>query len=434
MDIQSIIRRKRNKQELTDDEIKHFVSKFTRGEITEGQAAALMSYIYTNGLTADEILSLSKAMAESGDMIDLSDIADNVVDKYSTGGVGDKVTLLLMPILASLDIPVATIASRGYGITSAVIDRLDSIPDFKTDLTIEEFKHNLKTISVAVMDQGLNFAPAERKMYKLRNEIACENSLPIIAASLMSLKLATGSNKIVFDIACGRGTYISNNEEAKRLAKLLVKLGKSLNKEVACIVTDMNQPLGYEIGHNLEMKEVIMALRGNISEDLGNVLEAVGSTMIALATEHKDLAENSKMIKESIQSGKAFEKFKEMVATQKGNTEYIDDPELLNKSKFIMPVLATESGTVESIDADMVGSIATYLGAGRMKEEDKINRTAGITLKKKIGDTVMVGETLAYIHTDDEKKVNSTTQNLKDAFKITNKKINFKSKILEIIN
>ncbi len=434
MDIQSIIRKKRNKQELTREEIRHFVSKFSRGEITEGQAAALMSYIYINGLTADEILALSQAMAESGDMIDLSDIADNVVDKHSTGGVGDKVTLLLMPILAALDIPMATIASRGYGITSAIIDKLDSIPDFKTDLSIEEFKKNLKTTSVAIMDQGLNFAPVERKMYKLRNQIACENSLPIIASSLMSLKLATGSNKIVFDITCGRGTYIASNEEAKRLAKLLVKLGKSLDKEVACVITDMNQPLGYEIGHNLEIKEIIMALRGIISEDLGNVLEAIGSTMIALATDNKDLAENTKMIKEVIKSGKAFEKFKEMVATQHGNTDYIDDPELLEKSKFIMPVLATESGTVESIDADMVGSIATYLGAGRMQEEDKINRKAGITLKKKIGDTVMVGETLAYIHTDEEKKVNSTTQNLKDAFKITNKKINFKSRVLEIVN
>ena len=433
MDIKSIIRKKRNKQELTNDEIRYFVGKLGREEITENQASALMSYIYTNGLTEDEILSLSKALAESGDMIDLTDISENVVDKHSTGGVGDKVTLLLMPILASLDIPIATIAGKGYGITSGTIDKLDSIPNFKTELTIEEFKNNLKNNGVCIMEQGLNFAPVERKLYKLRNEIACENSLPIIAASLMSLKLATGSNKIVFDITCGKGTYISNKEEAKRLAKLLIKLGKKLEKEVACIITDMNQPLGYSIGHNLEIKEVVMALRGIISEDLGNVIEAIGSTMIALATGNKDLEANAKSIKETIKSGKAFEKFKDMVIAQGGDLDYIEDPELLKKSKYIMPVLATESGTVESIDADIVGSIAIYLGAGRMQAEDKINRSSGITINKKIGDTVMVGETLAYIHTDDEKKVNSITQNLKEAFNITTKKINFKSRVLEII-
>lgn len=433
MDIQSIIRRKRNKQELTIEEIKYFVGKLNRDEITEGQVAALMSYIYINGLTEDEILALSNGIAESGDMIDLNDISENVVDKYSTGGVGDKVSLLLMPILAALDVPIANVSSRRYGITSGTIDKLESIPGFRTDITVEEFKKNLKKNGIAVMNQGLNFAPVERKLYKLRNQIACENSLPIIASSLMGLKLATGGNKIVFDITCGRGTYIATKDEAKRLAKLLIKLGKSLNKEVACIITDMNQPLGYSIGHNLEIKEVVMALRGIISEDLGNVVEAIGSTMISLGTGNKDLEENSKMIKEVIKTGKAFEKFKEMVEAQDGDTSYIDDPEKLERSKYIMPVLATEAGTVASIDSDMVGSLATYLGAGRMREEDKIIRNAGITLNKKIGDSVMVGETLAYIHTDEEKKVNSTTQNLKEAFKITTKKITPNSRAIEII-
>lgn len=434
MDIKSIIRKKRLKQELTQDEMKYFVGKLQKGEISIQQAAAVMSYIYINGLTKDEILNLSINMAESGDMIDLSDISDKIVDKHSTGGIGDKATILLMPILAALDIPVAKLSSRGYGVSGGTIDKLESIPGFKTDLTIEEFKHNVRTVGACIMNQGFNFAPAEGKMYKLRNEIACENSLPIIAASLMSLKLATGSNKIVFDITSGKGTYIKDREEAKRLAKLLVRLGKDLDKEVSCVITNMNQPLGYSIGHNLEMKETIMALRGIISEDLGNVVEALGSIMIALATENKNLDENAKMIKEAIKSGAAFEKFKEMVAAQGGDTDYLDDPELFKRSKYIMPVLATESGTIESIDADIVGSIAVYLGAGRMKQEGDINRTAGITLNKKIGDTVTVGETLAYIHTDDDSKVNGTTQNLNDAFVITNKKINTKQRILEIIN
>ncbi len=433
MDIKSVIRKKRLRAELTRDEIRYFVGKLNKGEISEAQAAALISYIYINGLTEEEILNLSVAMAESGDMIDLSDISDKIVDKHSTGGIGDKATILLMPILAALDVPVAKLSSRGYGVSGGTIDKLESIPGFKTDLTIEEFKNNIKNIGVSIINQGLNFAPAEGKMYKLRNAVACENSLPIIAASLMSLKLATGSNKIVFDITCGKGTYISNKDEAKRLAKLLVRLGKSLEKDVACVITNMNQPLGYSIGHNLEMKETIMALRGIISEDLGNVVEALGSIMIALATQNKDLNENASKIKEAIKSGAAFEKFKELVAAQGGNTDYVDDPELFKTSKYIMPVLSTESGTVEAIDPDMVGSIAVYLGAGRMKKEGEINRTAGITLNKKIGDQVTVGETLAYIHTDDDSKVNGTTQNLKDAFKITNKKINLNSRILEIV-
>lgn len=434
MDIKSIIRKKRLKEELTKDEMKYFIGKLQKGEISMAQAAAVMSYIYINGLTKDEILSLSINMAESGDMIDLSDISDKIVDKHSTGGIGDKATILLMPILAALDIPVAKLSSRGYGVSGGTIDKLESIPGFNTDLTIDEFRHNVKTVGACIMNQGFNFAPAEGKMYKLRNEVACENSLPIIAASLMSLKLATGSNKIVFDITCGKGTYIKDREEARRLAKLLVRLGKDLDKEVSCVITNMNQPLGYSIGHNLEMKETIMALRGIISEDLGNVVEALGSIMIALATENKNLDENAKKIKEVIKSGAAFEKFKEMVAAQGGDTDYIDDPEIFKKSKYIMPVLATESGTVESIDADIVGSIAVYLGAGRMKSEGDINRTAGITLNKKIGDAVTVGETLAYIHTDDDTKVNGTTQNLNEAFVITNKKINTKQRILEIIN
>lgn len=433
MEIKSIIRKKRAKGELTRDEIKYFVGKLMKGEITDSQAGALLSYIYINGLTEEEIANLSTCMAESGDMIDLSDIGDNIVDKHATGGIGDKATILLMPILASIGVPVAKISSRGYGISGGTIDKLESIPGFKTDLNIEHFKANVKNIGVCIMNQGLNFAPAEGKIYKLRNEIACENSLPIIASSLMSLKIATGSNKIVFDITSGKGTYISTQEEARRLAKLLVRLGKNLNKDVKCVITNMNQPIGYSIGHNLEMKETINALKGIIAEDLAEVVETLGSLMISLATGEKDLKENSAKIKEAIKSGAAFEKFKEMVAAQGGDIDYVNDPELFRRSKYIMPVLATESGTVESIDADMVGSIATYLGAGRMKESGDINRTAGIVLNKKIGDSVTVGETLAYVHTDEDSKVSGTTQNLKDAFIITNKRIAQNQKIVQIV-
>lgn len=433
MDIKSIIRKKREKKELTKDEIRYFVGKLVKEEITEAQAAAVLSYIYINGLTEDEILYLSVAMAESGDMIDLSDISENIVDKHATGGIGDKATILLIPILAALDIPVAKVSSRGYGVSGGTIDKLESIPGLRTDFTIEEFKQNIKNVGACIMNQGLNFAPAEGKIYKLRNQVACENSLPIIASSLMSLKVATGSNKIVFDITCGKGTYIKTHEDAKRLAKLLVRLGKSLQKEIACVITDMNQPIGYSIGHNLEMKETIMALKGIISKDLSDVVETLGSIMIALGSESKDLNANVQMIREVMQSGRAYEKFKEMVASQGGDLSFVEEPELFEKSINVIPVLSTETGIVESIDADIIGSIATYLGAGRMKDSGQINRTAGITINKKIGDTVTVGETLAYLHTDDASKINGPTQILREAFSITTKKLNTNSRVLEII-
>lgn len=433
MDIKSIIQKKREKKELNRDEIRYFVGKYGKDEITDAQAAALMSYIYINGLTETEILELVKAMAESGTVIDLSEISDNIVDKHSTGGIGDKVTIILMPVIAALGIPVAKVSSRGYGISGGTIDKLESIPGFDPDITLDEFKENIKRVGVSIIEQNFNLAPVENKMYKLRNQIGCSNSLPLIAASLMSLKMATGGNKFVFDITCGRGTYIKTREEAKRLAKLLNRLGKSLGKEVGCVITSMDEPLGYAIGHNLEMQETIASLRGSMPQDVGEVVIALGSVMLSLATNNKNLDQNAMLIRETIKSGKAYEKFKEMIAAQYGSLEYVEHPEKFPEAKCIMPVYSTESGTIASIDADMVGSIAIYLGAGRMKNQEEINRKAGIVLKKKIGDKVSSGEIVAYIHTDDESKVLGATKNLQEAFVVTNKKLNSKSRVLEIL-
>ncbi len=433
MDIKSVIQKKRTKGELTRDEIRYFIGKYTRGEIEESQAAALMSYIYINGLTEDEIVELSKAMAESGDTIDLNRISKDIVDKHSTGGVGDKVTLILLPVIAALGIPVAKISSRGYGISGGTIDKLESIPGFDPEITINEFKELVEKNGISIINQTLNLAPAENKMYKLRNQIACTDSLPIIAASLMSLKLATGSNKIVFDITCGNGTYIKTREDAKKLARLLIRLGKRLGKEVACTITSMDEPLGYSIGHILEMQETINSLQGKMPEDLGEVVVTLGALILNMVTGNKNKEENIELVKDVIKSGKAYEKFKTMIASQYGSLEYVEHPEKLKSAKYIMPVYATENGYIEKIDADMVGSIARYLGAGRMNNEKEINRTAGIVLNKKIGDIVTAGEVLAYIHTDEESKIEGATQNLKDAFKYTKKKVPIKSRVLDII-
>ena len=433
MDIKSIIQKKRTKGELNRDEIRYFVGKYTRVEIEESQAAALMSYIYINGLTEDEIVELSVAMAESGDKIDLSGISKDIVDKHSTGGVGDKVTIILLPVIAALGIPVAKISSRGYGISGGTIDKLEAIPGFDPEITIDEFKKLVEQNGISIINQTLNLAPAESKMYRLRNQIACTDSLPIIAASLMSLKLAAGSNKIVFDITCGNGTYIKTREDARRLARLLVRLGKRLDREVACTITSMDEPLGYSIGHILEMQETINSLQGKMPEDLGEVVVALGALILNMVTGNKNKEENIQSIKDVIKNGKAYEKFKIMIASQYGSLDYVEHPEKLKKAKYIMPVYATDSGYVEKIDADIVGSIARYLGAGRMNDEKEINRTAGIVLNKKIGDIVTSGEILAYIHTDEESKVAGATQNLKDAFKYTKKKVPIKSRVLDII-
>ena len=433
MDMKSIIAKKRESKELTKDEIKVFIGKYTKGEVSEAQAAALLSYIYINGMTEREIVDLAVEMANSGDVIDLSQISDNIVDKHSTGGVGDKVTLILMPIIASLGIPVAKISSRGLGISGGTIDKLESIPGYDAEISLEEFKENVKKVGVSIINQTLNLAPAENKLYKLRNEIDCGSSAPIIAASLMSLKLATGSNKIVFDITYGKGTYIKTKEEAKKLARILKRLGVLLGKHVKSVITSMDEPLGYSVGHILEIKETIECLKGKMIQDIGDVVVSLGRATLELATNVKDKEQNERTILEAITSGRAYEKFKEMVKTQYGSLEYLENPDKFPVAKNVVPVYSANDGFIEQIDADMVGSIARYLGAGRMNSDSEINRTAGIVLNKKIGDEVKSGDILAYIHTDDDSKVMGATQNLVDAFVVTTKKVLPKSKVLTII-
>ena len=434
MDIKTIIQKKRSRESLNEEEIRYFVSKLTKEEITEGQAAALLSYIYVNGMNEDELVYLSKAMADSGEKLDLADIAENLVDKHSTGGVGDKVTIILIPVIAALGLPVAKISSRGYGISGGTIDKLESIPGFDADISIDEFKNIVRKVGASIISQNFNLAPAESKMYRLRNQICCQDSLPIIAASLMSLKLATGANKLVFDITCGRGTYIKTRDDARKLARLLIRLGKRFNKDVACAITSMDEPLGYSIGHTLEIQETILALQGKMPEDIGEVVVTLGTLILNLITGEKNKVENKEAVKEVLRNGKALEKFKEMVKEQYGSLAYIDNPEKMQQAKFVMPVYATEDGNIELIDADMVGSIANYIGAGRAHGEKEVkNKTAGIVLNKKIGDTVQSGEILAYIHTDDESKVLGATNNLKDAFILTKKKVANRSRVLETL-
>ncbi len=433
MDAKTIIIKKRQSKELTRDEIRYFVAGVTKGDISDAQFAALISYIYTAGLTESEILHFCVALADSGEKIDLSDISNNIVLKHSTGGVGDKSSLILMPVMAALGLKYPQVSNRGFGVTGSLLERFECIPGFDSDISVDDFKRRVAENGVAIMAQNLNLAPAEAKLFKIRTAIGASDSLPLVALSLMSMKLASGGDKFVFDITCGRGTYIKTKEQAKRIAHLLIRLGKSLNKETRCVITSMDEPIGYAIGQALELKEVISSLRGSMPQDLGEKVVALGSVMLALGTDNKNIEQNSNMIREVIKNGQAYNKFIQLIKSQYGNIDFIENPDKLTESYHKMPVFASDDGFVEEIDTDMVGSLAHYLGAGRIKNEDLLSRGAGILLIKKIGDEVKSGEVVAYVFADEEKKVMSATQNLTDAFKYTKKKPQVKSKILEVM-
>ena len=372
-------------------------------------------------------------MANSGEILDLSDISNNIVDKHSTGGIGDKVTVILMPIIASLGIKVAKLSGRGLGITGGTADKLDSIPGYRTGISIKEFKQNVKDINISLVTQTLDVAPADKKIYALRDVINCIDSIPLIASSIMSKKIALGANKIVLDVMCGSGAFMKNIEEAESLAKLMVKIGEQSGKETVCLITNMNQPLGYSIGNNLEIIEAIKFLKGDMPEDLKEVVLESGSYIIKLATGNDDLEEHKKKMLENIENGKAYNKFLELVKRQSGDISVIENTNLFPKANCIIPYIAEESGYVSKIDAEKIGLASLYLGAGRMKKEDSVDFSAGIVLNKKIEDTVEKGEVLAYIHANNEQIAQKGIQYVMHAFEFSNEKVERQKEILKVI-
>ena len=433
MDILKILDKKREGKELEKEEIEFFVENYTNGTIPDYQAAALIMAICINGMTADEILSLTMAMANSGDILDLKDISKNIVDKHSTGGVGDKVTIILAPIIAALGIPVAKMSGRGLGITGGTADKLESIPGYNVNLSIEEFKKNVKDIKISLISQTLNLAPADKKIYALRDTISCAKSVPLIASSIMSKKIAAGANHIVLDVTCGSGAFMKTKAEAKNLAKMMNLIGEWSKRETKCIITSMEEPLGYAIGNNLEIIEAVKALKGDIPEDVKDVVLTLGAYMIKLAKKGDNIQENKEKILKVINNGKAFKKFKELVEKQGGDISFIEDTEKFEKAKYIMPVLSENSGYIEKLDANIVGEISLELGAGRKQKEDTIDNTVGITLVKKTADEVKKGDILAYIHASSPEKATEAIENMQKAYKITAKKIKKLNTILEII-
>ena len=417
MNIQEIIAKKRDKKELNKEEIQYFITEYTNGNVADYQAAALVIAIYINGMNEQEITDLTTAMANSGERLDLSDIG-TVVDKHSTGGVGDKVTLILAPIIASLGIPVAKMSGRGLGYTGGTIDKLESIPGYKTDISIEEFKQNVKNVGISVIGQTMNLAPADKKIYALRDSISATESIPLIASSIMSKKIAAGANKIVLDVTYGSGAFMKTKERAEELAKVMTKIGKLAGRDTVCVITPMEQPLGKNVGNSLEVIEAIEFLKGNMQEDVKNVVLEIGSNMIKLAGKGDNLEENKQKMLENIQNGKALEKLKELVKIQGGDVSYIDDTNKFERAKYIMQVEATRDGTITSLKAEEIGKLSVSLGAGRMKKEDKIENSVGIVLDKKIGDNVKKGDIVAYIHANDENKAKEAVKKLEEIYVI----------------
>lgn len=417
-----IIEKKRDGKELTEEEIYFFINGYTKGDIPDYQVSALLMAIYFQDMTDIERATLTKAMVESGDQIDLSLINGIKVDKHSTGGVGDTTTLVLAPLVASVGAPVAKMSGRGLGHTGGTIDKLESVPGFHTEITNEEFIDLVNKNKVSVIGQTGNLTPADKKLYSLRDVTATVNSIPLIASSIMSKKIASGADAIVLDVKRGAGAFMKDLDDAKALAKAMVSIGNQVGRNTMAVISDMSQPLGLAIGNSLEVKEAIDTLQGKGPKDLTELCLVLGSQMVVLAEKASSIEEARKMLEENLANGKALEHFKTFLASQGGDASVVDNVELLPKASKQIEVLADHAGTIQTIIADGVGTAAMMLGAGRATKESEIDLAAGIMLHKKVGDTVQEGEALLTLHTNTD-KVDSVVKLIKESIIITTEKV-----------
>ena len=400
-----IILKKKNKIELTYNEIDYMVSGYVNGDIEDYQMSAFLMAICINGMTFDETYSLTDAMLRTGDIISYDGIDGIIVDKHSTGGVGDKVTIALAPILASLGIKIAKMSGRGLGHTGGTIDKLESIKGFNTQISEERFINNLKEIGVAISAQTKNLVPADKKLYALRDVTGTVDSIPLIASSIMSKKIASNADIISLDVKVGSGAFMKNISDAKKLAKYMIKIGERYNKKVVVTLTDMSTPLGYTIGNSLEVIEAVQMLNGELNNDFSELIYYFSSHIVSMAL-NVDLNKALEMVKEVIDNKKALNKLIELVEAQDGDSSYIKDVSKFHKAKHIIEVKSNTSGYVDSLDAYKLGILACNLGAGREKLTDLIDHSVGIELLKKRGDYVNIGDILLRIHTnfDDNEK------------------------------
>ena len=418
-----LIVKKRCGQALSTDEIQFMISGFTDGTIPDYQMSAMCMAILLRGMDDREVLDLTLAMEHSGDVLDLSSISGIKVDKHSTGGVGDKTSLVLCPMVAACGLKVAKMSGRGLGHTGGTIDKLESIPGFSTTLTEEQFFDNVNRHGIAIMGQTANLAPADKKLYALRDVTGTVPSIPLIVSSIMSKKLASGADVIVLDVKCGDGSFMKTPDQAEELARNLTTIGRLAGKKCAAIITDMDQPLGYAVGNALEVREAISVLKGEQEGALLRLCLALGSCMLTEANFAHSLEEAELLLRESLRSGRALDKFAEMVTAQGGDASAVYNPELLPQAPVVREVPSETSGIVSRIRTESVGLISMSLGGGRITKEDVIDPRVGVVLRKKLGDEVKQGEVIAVVHAADDASADRAAKQLQSCYKFTDKPV-----------
>jgi pyrimidine-nucleoside phosphorylase len=417
-----VIEKKRDGFELTKEEIQFLINGFTKGDIPDYQMSAFAMAVFFQGMTKEERVYLTEAMVQSGDQIDLSGIEGIKVDKHSTGGVGDTTTLVLAPLVASVGVPVAKMSGRGLGHTGGTIDKLESVKGFHVEISNDEFIQLVNQNKVAVIGQSGNLTPADKKLYALRDVTATVDSIPLIASSIMSKKIAAGADAIVLDVKTGSGAFMKNLDDAKDLAQTMVGIGNGVGRKTKAIISDMSQPLGFAVGNALEVKEAIDTLKGQGPEDLYELCLTLGSHMVVLAEKASDFNQAREMLIESIKNGQALQAFKTFLEAQGGDATVVDDPAKLPTADYMIEVPAKTSGYVAEITAETVGTAAMMLGAGRATKESVIDLAVGVVLHKKVGDRVEAGESLVTIHSNKE-NVQEVIEKIYSAYKVSDEKV-----------
>lgn len=433
MRMYDIIEKKKKNIELSEKEINFFVNGYTNGDIPDYQISALLMAIYFNGMSDNELSYLTLAMANSGDTIDLSSVNGITVDKHSTGGVGDKTTLIVAPIVAALGCKVAKMSGRGLGFTGGTIDKLESIPNYSVNISTDDFFKQVNEIGLSIIAQSGNLTPADKKLYALRDVTATIDSIPLIASSVMSKKLAAGASCIVLDVKVGSGAFMKDVESAKLLAQKMVNIGYSANRKVLAVISNMDIPLGNAIGNSLEIKEAIDVLKGNGPKDLIDICTSLASYMVMLST-NKNIEECRSLVNEVIKNGNALDKFKQLVKYQNGNVDYINNPELFKQAKYQVPFYAEKSGFISNMNTELIGNCSSILGAGRNFKEDTIDFSAGIILKSKTGDFVNKGDIIAVLHSSDEEKIQNGIKVFRQSITFSDKEIKKQPLIYDVIN
>ena len=432
MNFLDIIQKKKENKALSEEEIKFFIENYVKGEIPDYQVSAFLMAVYFNKLNLDETYYLTKAMIDSGDRVDLSEVPGSKVDKHSTGGVGDTVTLVLGPLLASVGLVFAKMSGRGLGHTGGTLDKLESIPGFNINIGGKEFVEILKKSNIAVIGQTENIVPADKLLYALRDATATVDNVSLIASSILSKKIALGTDGLVLDVKVGSGAFMKDIPSAVELSELMVNLGKKFGRNTKAIITSMNEPLGDAIGNSLEVIEAINILKGKKSGHLKEIALRIGSKLMIMEGLAKTEDEARKVLEGKISDGSAIEKFKEMVELQGGDPSYIDDTDKFKKSSIIKDIVSEESGFVKSIEAIEIGIASRDLGAGRHKKGDVLDLSAGIYLHKKVGDFVEKGEKIATIYTEKENEVEGAIDRIKAAYAFSDKREDYKLIIEEI--